>query len=280
MPFVTVNEGISLHYEEYGDGDPVVWIPGTGNSGKVWTKYQLPAFTDRYRCVTVDLRGSGESDAPEEPYTPREMAKDVEDLVRELDLRDARFVGFSLGSCVIQELALAAPDLVGRAVMLSTWSSSPIEHHIRRHFEARLIALEQAPRDVFAAFAFWMWAPSVVDDDPERMDEIQRYFGEVSGSQPQHAYANHFRADISHDTLDRLEGIRCPTLVLYGAEDLITLPRYNQRVASRIPGAEIREIPGAGHIAWGERPDEVNTAIRDFLEAPAGHRAGTAAVPS
>jgi 3-oxoadipate enol-lactonase len=267
MPSVTVNEGISLHYEEYGEGEPIVWLPGTGNSGQVWTRYQLPAFEDRYRCVTVDLRGSGQSDAPEEPYTPAMMAKDVEDLVRELGLEGARFVGFSLGSCVIQELALAAPDVVGRAVLLSTWSSSPVEHHIRRHFEARLLALETAPRAAFAAFAFWMWAPTVVDDEPERMEENLAFFAEVSGAQPQHAYANHFRADIAHDTLDRLEGIGCPTLVLHGSEDLITLPRYNRRVAERIPGAELREIPKAGHIAWGERPDEVNAAIREFLDA-------------
>jgi len=175
-------------------------------------------------------------------------------------------VGFSLGSCIIQEIAIRSPELVGKAVLLSTWSSTPLEHHIRRHYEARLLALQKAPREVFGAFAFWMWAPSFVDDEPERMAELQDYFVGVSGSQPQHAYEQHFRADISHDALDRLPQIRCPTLVVHGAEDLITLPRYNRRVAEAIPGAQLREIDGGGHIAWGERPAEVNRAIREFLD--------------
>ena len=93
MPKLTVNEGISLHYEEQGEGEPVLWIPGTGNSGRVWTRYQLPDFTGRYRCITVDLRGAGESDSPTEPYTVKMMAKDVEDLVRQLGLERVRMVG-------------------------------------------------------------------------------------------------------------------------------------------------------------------------------------------
>jgi pimeloyl-ACP methyl ester carboxylesterase len=195
------------------------------------------------------------------------MSRDIEGLVRELGLTGVTMIGFSLGSVIIQELAIRAPDLVSRAVLLSTWSSTRVEHHIRRHYEARLLALEKAPRDVFGAFAFWMWAPSFVDDEPDRMAELQEFFVGVSSAQPQHAYANHFKADLSHDALDRLPQIRCPTLVVYGAEDLITLPRYNRRVADHIPGAQVREIPGGGHIAWGERPKEVNEAIRAFLDS-------------
>ena len=194
------------------------------------------------------------------------MSRDVEGVVRALGLSGVAMVGFSLGSCIIQEIAIRSPELVGKAVLLSTWSSTPLEHHIRRHYEARLLALEKAPREVFGAFAFWMWAPSFVDDEPERMAELQDYFVGVSGSQPQHAYEQHFRADISHDALDRLPQIRCPTLVVHGAEDLITLPRYNRRVAEAIPGAQLREIDGGGHIAWGERPTEVNRVIREFLD--------------
>jgi pimeloyl-ACP methyl ester carboxylesterase len=267
MPAVRVNEGVSLHYEERGSGPVIVWIPGTGNSGRVWERYQLPDFVDRYTCITVDNRGTGSSDSPEGPYTVELMARDIEDLVRQLELQGAHFVGFSLGSVIIQELAIRAPELVGSAVLLSTWSSTDREEHIRRHYQARLLALEHAPREVFAAFAFWMWAPSFVDDEPERMAELEKFFVSVSRSQPKHAYAKHFEADLSHDALDRLDQIHCPTLVVYGTEDLITLPRYNRRVADRIPGARIAEIPNAGHIAWGERPDRVNLAINEFLDS-------------
>ena len=55
-------------------------------------------------------------------------------------------------------------------------------------------------------------------------------------------------------------------LVLHGAEDLITMPRHNERVAAAIPGAELRAVDGAGHMAFAERPNECNAAIRAFLE--------------
>ena len=130
MPRVSVNGGVAINYEETGQGEPLVWIPGTGNSGRVWERYQLPEFVDRYRCITVDNRGTGESDSPDEPYTVESMSRDIEGLLRELGLAGVTMIGFSLGSVMIQELAIRAPELVGRAVLLSTWSSTRVEHPI------------------------------------------------------------------------------------------------------------------------------------------------------
>jgi 3-oxoadipate enol-lactonase len=267
MPTVVVTGGLSRGYGEVGDGDPIVWVPGTGLSGHIWTRHQVPAFRDRYRCITVDLRGAGESDAPAEPpYTVALLRDDVAQLVEALGVDRAHFVGFSLGAAIVQELALSHPELVATATLLSAWSSSPREHHIRRHYESRLLALDRAPIEVFRAFSFWMWAPSFIDDEPERTAEIEQLLGEASAAMTPAAYVNHFLADLSHDARDRLPGIRCPTAVVYGAEDLITLPQYNRRVAAAVPGAELVEIAGAGHMACAERPGEVNEAIRAFLE--------------
>jgi pimeloyl-ACP methyl ester carboxylesterase len=77
--------------------------------------------------------------------------------------------------------------------------------------------------------------------------------------------AGHFRADLSHETRDRLPLIGCPTLVVHGDEDLITLPWYNRTVADLIPGASYAVIEKAGHLAWLERPDELNALIGDFV---------------
>src|SRR6476620_3690653 len=124
MPFAQVNKGLSMYFEEHGDGEPVLWLAGTGTCGDVWTRFQLPAFTDRYRCITMDLRGAGKTDAPTEPYSMSMMAKDVEGLIRHLELERAHLVGFSMGSAIVQELALAAPELVRSAVLWATWSST------------------------------------------------------------------------------------------------------------------------------------------------------------
>lgn len=266
MPFVE-RDGVRIAYDLVGDGPPLVWVPGTGVGGAVWTKAQVPHFRDRYKCLTIDLRGAGRSDAPEGPYAVTQLADDVAAVVEAvLGGQPAHFVGWSLGAAAIQELALSRPHVVSSAVLIATWSSTSREHHIRRWFEARLLALRHAPIEVFRAFAFWMWAPTVVDLEPDRMTDIEEFFRSISYSLPVHAYVAHFEADLAHETYERLPSISCPTLVLCGDEDLITLPRYNQTVASRIPRARLVVIPRAGHFVMLERPNEVNAAIDQFLQ--------------
>jgi len=194
------------------------------------------------------------------------MACDIADLVEHLDAGPVHLVGLSLGSAVAQEVALLRPDLVRSAALVDTWSSTSREHHIRRHFESRLYALERGPLDVFAHFAFWMSAPSIIDDEPELQALVEQRLAADTSPWPE-GTASHFRADLAHETADRLDQISCPTVVIHGAEDLITLPRYNRAVARAIPGASNVEIPRAGHLVWLERPAEVTAALLDFLRA-------------
>lgn len=268
MTFAIVN-GIRTRYSDAGgDGEPLVFISGTGNSGHIWEAYQVPFFADRYRCITYDLRGTGETDAPEDPYSVAQFGDDCAGLLEHLGVPAANFVGMSLGSAIIQELAITRPQLVRRAGLLATWSSTPRETHIRRWFEARLGLLREGPMSAFRRFAFVMWAPSMIDFHPEQIAELERIFAEAAAPQPLHAYINHFEADLRHDTMDQLHQIRCPALVLYGDEDLITLPWYNRAVAERIPNCQTVEIKGGGHYAFLEHPDEVNKAVAAFLDTP------------
>jgi pimeloyl-ACP methyl ester carboxylesterase len=270
MTMIDIN-GIALDYRIEGSGPPLIWVSGTGMSGDAWHRYQVPHFRDRYTCITYDLRGSGKSDCPESPYTSRVMAEDLVGLMDALNIPAAHLAGFSLGAATIQELAINHPSRVSSAVLISTWSSTSLEHHIRLHFESRLMALQRGPVEVFKKFAFWMWAPSMVDDDFDRIAELDAWFPTIAGARDVSGYIGHFQADLAHETLDRLPQIACPTLVWSGAEDLVTRPAYNRRVAAAIPGAEIVEVPRGGHLAFLEHPEALNDAMDAFLaRVPAG----------
>jgi pimeloyl-ACP methyl ester carboxylesterase len=257
--------GVETVCWEHGSGEPLVWVMGTGMSGRAWHGFQIPAFEDRYRCITYDMRGVGAAGCPDEPYTPAVLAGDLVELLDLLEVTSAHFVGFSLGSCTIQELAIMAPERVSSLVLMSTWSNTGLEHHVRRHYESRKYALEHATLDVFSKFAFWMWAPSFVDDQHDQLLQREEYLSTVTGSRDLSGFIGHFAADLAHDTLERLAGISCPTLVIHGDEDLITRPAYNARVAELIPDARRASILRAGHLAFLERPDEMNRAIAEFL---------------
>ena len=262
MPVITSN-GLDTYYEERGSGAPFVWIPGTGLRGSTW-QLQVDHFADRFRCLTVDLRGSGRTEGADTEFSVADLAADVAAWLDALGVGSAVVAGVSLGSAVAQELALRRPDLVERLVLLATWSSSSAEHHIRRHFESRLYALEHGPLDVYGQFAFWMSSPTLYDLEPERQSEVERLLAAHMSTNVQ-GTAGHFRADLTHETRDRLGELGCPCLVVHGDEDLITLPRYNRTVAQLVPGAQLVTLPGAGHLSWLERPAELNAAIDAFL---------------
>jgi pimeloyl-ACP methyl ester carboxylesterase len=265
VPSATCGD-LDVFYEETGTGAPVVFIPGTGLRGSSW-QLQVAHLADRFRCLTLDLRGSGGTRGGSGEFTVHGLADDVARWLDTLGVGPATVVGLSLGSAVAQELALARPDLVAGLVLVATWSSSSTEHHIRRHFESRLYALENGPLDVYGQFSFWMSSPTLFDTEPERQAEVERLL-KAHMSTDLTGTAGHFRADLAHETRDRLGSIACPTLVVHGDEDLITLPRYNSTVAALVPGSTLATIPAAGHLSCFERPAELNALLDEFLTGP------------
>lgn len=263
MSLASVN-GIDVRYERTGKGLPIVWVGGTGVGGGVWEQ-QVVHFAPQYECITYDLRGTGGSSAPDIPYSVEMFVEDLVALLDHLCIRQAHFAGFSLGSAIIQKMAISHPNRVLSATLMSTWSCTHRAEHIRRWFLARKRTLENASKDVFNDFSFWMFSPTIMEDYPEIVDRVHRTFVRNSADQPIHAYIRHFEADLEHDTEEELQSIECPTLVVYGSEDRITLPRYNKRVAEKIPGSWCREIAPAGHFMWIEQPDQLNALMDDFL---------------
>jgi 3-oxoadipate enol-lactonase len=262
MPHVACGE-VDLHYEEVGTGPALLWLPGTGLRGRTWER-QVAAFSDRFRCISVDLRGSGDSTGADTDFTVADLASDLAELVDALEVTSATVIGLSLGSAVAQELALLRPQLVTGLVLLATWSSSSTEHHIRRHFESRLYALENGPIDVYTQFAFWMSSPWLYDHEPMQQAAVEEQL-RAHMSTSMLGTRGHFRADLMHESRDRLPTITCPCLVVHGDDDLITLPWYNATVAELIPRATRVTIEHAGHLAWLERPDALTAHLDAFF---------------
>lgn len=270
MP-VLASDTRRISYEVHGDSGPVIlWLAGTGCPGATW-KQQVDHFSQRYRCVTYDLPGAGESSVPAPgTCTPRRLADDALALLDELAIPTAHCVGFSLGAATAQELALVAPERVASAVLLGTWARPA--NHLAAHFTSRRLALTEAPIDVFRAFGFWIWSSTLRDRDPDRAREVADFFGELAAGVSAPGYESHYDADLAHDSIARLGRIACPVLVLHGDEDYVTLPAYNREVADAIPGARRVELRHGGHMVWCERPDEVNAEIEAFLAAQRGAR--------
>jgi pimeloyl-ACP methyl ester carboxylesterase len=264
MPVAALN-GINLSYEVEGDGHLVVMIMGTGSPGRVWAPHQVPALRAAgFRVVTVDNRGIPPTSECASGMVIGDLVGDVAALIEHLG-GPAHVVGTSMGARVAQELALARPELVSRAVMLATAGrNDPVQTALSRGERAlhdKGIAL---PGQYHAAVtAVLNLSPRTLTDPVAVRDWLDVF--EFTGSNITPGVRAQMEMNEFESRLDAYRDISVPCLVVGFADDRI-LPTYLTReVAAAIPGARYVEIADAGHFGFLERPVEVNKAILEFL---------------
>ncbi|MCU1596993.1 MAG: hydrolase [Glaciihabitans sp.] len=263
--FITKNaristNGIELAYTECGRGEPLVLIMGLGADRHAW-ELHLAAFAGAYRCFAGDNRGSGESSAPDGPYSTAQMADDYAGLIRSLDLGAVRVVGISMGGAIAQQLAIRHPELVSKIVIVSSWGR--VDDYARAVFEQLRVARGTlAPADFARMLQLLIWAPKSYD---EKADELV-----ASRSAEPTVAARGFVAQadacIGHDVIDALGSISVPTLVTVGSRDVFTPVELSQQLADLIPGSELKTYDGLGHAHHWEQLERFNSDVLEWLE--------------
>ncbi|TWF80567.1 pimeloyl-ACP methyl ester carboxylesterase [Pseudonocardia hierapolitana] len=265
MPVQAVRTGVSLNYEVSGEGDPLLLVMGTSGSIPLWGEL-VPRLAERYQVIAFDNRGLGGSERGEGPITVASLAEDASALLEALEVPRAHAMGWSLGSAIVQELALAHPLQVASAVLYATWGRC--DGYQRAMLSA--LRLPYAVRDMEAALTVAGLAFS-----PELMDrpDVQQLFEPMLPAFPQTeaqmaVTVEQWDADLAHDTLDRLADIEAPTLVVVGEQDLLTPRRQSKAVADAIPKARYELVtgPGSSHGLHIERPDDLVRIVTGFLD--------------
>jgi pimeloyl-ACP methyl ester carboxylesterase len=262
---VPVATGVRLNVSQTGTGEPLLLIMGTSGSLGFWEPLVAP-FAQRHRVIAFDSRGLGQSDRGEERITMASLAADAAALLDALEVERAHVLGWSLGSAVAQELALAHTDRVGGLVLYATWG----------RLDGFMRAMQTALRhpwetgDVEAALTALglAFSPDLLNspDFESMLEEFLPLFPQTAAQI--RTTAEQWQADEEHDTLDRLPGIGAPTLVIAGEQDLLTPPWQCQAVAERIPGAryELLTGPGSSHALMMERSEEFIALVLGFLQ--------------
>ncbi|QLY28154.1 alpha/beta fold hydrolase [Nocardia huaxiensis] len=268
MPIATLN-GIGISYEVTGNGPLVVLVMGSGSPGRVWRTYQVPALVKAgFRVATFDNRGIAPSDESVGGMTLDDLAADTAALIEHLGGGPAHVVGHSMGARVVQELALARPDLLGKAIMLGAVGRA---HPLAQMYNAGEQALYdkgiQLPPEYAAAIkAMLNLSPHTVED-PARAQEWLDIFEYSAGSRPAPGVRAQLGMDRSQNRLPAYANIKVPSLVVGFTDDKMTPPAFGREVAAAIPNARYVEIERCGHYGYLERPEEVNRTIIEFLTA-------------
>lgn len=262
MPKVQVN-GINLYYEVHGEGEPLLLIYGLAGRGNGW-KFQVEGLSQRFRLITFDNRGVGETDQPDLPYSIAQMADDAAGLLDVLKIESASVFGISMGGMIAQEFALRHSDRVKKLTLGCTHCG--IKHCVPSPDWVTEIfkTLPGKPREqVVRDCTPINYSPYTQQHRPELIESLIPLFVDNRQSLP--AYLRQLKAIYEFDTYDRLPGISVPTLIMTGADDVLIPPGNSKIIANRIPNAQLIELDNAGHLFFIEKAEEVNDALTEFF---------------
>jgi pimeloyl-ACP methyl ester carboxylesterase len=245
--------GIEIDYDDTGRGRAVVMSHGYSATRRMW-RGQHAALGDRYRMISWDMRGHGQTSAPDDPaqYSLELTVADIKALLDHLGIRRAVIGGLSLGGYVSLAFYLAHPEMVEALVICDSGPGY-------RNAEARAQWNERA----FArATAFEERGMDAMGKSPEAQEAIPHH---RSAQGLAHA-ARGMLAQKDAQVIDGLPRVTVPTLVIVGDKDQPFVAPC-QYMAGKIPGARLEVIPGAGHSSNLDQPDAFNRVFVPFLDS-------------
>jgi pimeloyl-ACP methyl ester carboxylesterase len=265
MPKIKTNN-IELYYEIHGEGEPLVLISGLGYSSWQWHK-MVPLLAEKFKVITFDNRGVGQSDKPAGPYTAGMLAQDTVGLLDALGIEKAVIVGHSMGGFIAQAIALDFPQRVEKLILCSTNFGGP--NHAPITPEAMKV-LTDVTSDALTRFKNGLvvsTAPGWSERNPVMIEEWIQW-RVANPIEPVHYQA---QMAIGLGLLpeaaafeNKLPRLNVPTLILFGAHDKVVPPANADLLAQKIAGSTVVIFPDAGHFFPIEIAEAASRTILDF----------------
>lgn len=266
MPQFVTTDNVSLYYEERGTGDPVVFIHGW-TCNRHFFADQISDLREEYRVVSLDLRGHGDSEKPQDGLTLQRLATDVDELVAYLGLSPVSLVGWSMGVHVIFEYVrqfgtdsldrLGFIDMSPKLITDEQW-----EHGLYGGFSheenLETLASFTPSWEAVAGDVFRQLLDTLSDDQLE-------WVIRESAKTPTSTAVNLWVAMVTNDYRDTLPAIDVPTLVTYGEQSNLYTPETAAYIAEEVPNSELVGFSEVGHGVPLGVPDRLTEELREFL---------------
>ena len=227
--------------------------------------FQLPVYTEHFSCIAVDLPGSGGSDKPAGPYSTDEYADQVAAFLGTIGVESAHVAGVSLGAAVGIHLAARHPGRVRSLSLHSCWDASDDYLNVVVQQWRTLASSLPTVSDVVVEGIFpWCFTPEMYVERPEFVDALVDF---VRGrpAQPVDVFLAQTDAASGHDASAVLGQVDAPTLITFGAHDLVCSTRFAEPLQSGIAGSELVVFDNLSHAGLHEDPETFNRATLDFL---------------
>ena len=268
MPKVRAGD-ITMNYDQQGSGEPLVLIPYLAADYACYA-FQVADYSKHFTCVSVDLRGTGESDKPSGVQSTEMFADDVAALMQTIGIDKAHIYGLSLGAATGLWLAAKYPDRVKSLSLHSCWpKSDPFLKTVVRGWQVMARAIDSMPELVIQGIFPWCFTPELYARKPEYIQALSD-FVRSRPKQPVEAFIQESDAVMAHDAEAQLGKIRAPTQITFGRHDLVTSTRFADPLKNGIKNSELYIFEDCSHAALYENVPAFNEKTLAFLNKHAG----------
>ena len=268
MPRVQAGN-ITMNYDQQGSGEPLVLIPYLAADYACYA-FQVADYVKHYTCISVDLRGAGESDKPVGAYSTEMFADDVAALMQTLGVEKAHVTGLSLGAATGIWLAAKYPERVKSLSLHSGWHKS--DAYIKTVVQGWRVmakALDSVPEMVIQGIFPWCFTPELYVQKPDYIQALCD-FVRSRPKQPLAAFMQQSDAVMAHDAEAQLGRIRAPTLITFGRRDQATSTRFADPLRHGIANPELHIFEDCSHAPLYENVPAFNESTLAFLKKHAG----------
>jgi YbgC/YbaW family acyl-CoA thioester hydrolase len=257
---VTVN-GVGLAVDVAGDGPAILFVHGYPLDRSIW-RHQMEHL-DGWRRIAPDLRGMGQSDAPDLGYSMTTYADDLAALLDSLGVDQVVLCGLSMGGYVAFEFLRRHRTRVRGLILVDTRAENDSAEGRRSRDAAAQAAREDGTRAVAAAMLPKLFA----EETEEAVGEPWRQVERVIVATPIPGIVGALAAMRDRpDSTSLLESLDLPSLIIVGEHDRITPPASSHRMAAALAGSHLEVVHGAGHLSPVEKPEAVTEVMRKFVE--------------
>ena len=264
MPKVKAN-GITINYDQQGTGDPLILIPYLTADHTCYA-FQAPDYANHFTCISLDLRGTGETDKPEGVYSTELLADDVAAFMQAAGIQKAHISGLSLGAATGMWLAAKYPDKVKSLSLHSGWAKTdPFLKTVVEGWQLTAKALGSVPEMVILSIFPWCLTPELFAARPDYIQSLTD-FVRSRPAQTLAAFLEQSNAVIAHDVEAQLGRITAPTQITFGRQDMVTSTRFADVMKNNIRGSELLIFEGCSHAPIYEKVEEFNQKTLAFLQ--------------
>ena len=259
MPIVHVN-GVDLYYEIHGEGEPIIFGNGVFSNTLGWVN-QLPIFSKKYQVILYDMRGQGQSEKPDSPYSFDIHAEDQETLLEELGFSKVHHVGISYGAELGLVFALKHPEMLKSLVVCSAVSFiGPLLQNMAQLW--RNACVLENPELFYNATVPLNFGETFIKENTAILEQAKARYRDLQYS----PLVRLLDAFLLLNVTDQLSEIRIPTCVIVGEKDILKpLEPYSKLIHEKIVNSELHVIPDSGHAVTFEKPDDFNKITLEFL---------------